>query len=210
VIQLTFTDGGLSVSLEKAPQVIGLQLQKWMTRVLAHLHAAVNRNIGDGGLLGRRTGNLARALQEVLTVSSDGIVGELFPDPTKVAYGGIQEEGGTVIPSKAHALAIPLEAMLTGNGVARGTAADVRANPSAFGFVSTFIPKGHSVIMGKEAGKGGGVIPLFALKPSVTIPGRHYLAITLLQEWAWIADALEAATGDIVNVLFENGQAASA
>lgn len=207
MIQLTFDDGGLAINLAQAPQVIGLQLQKWMTDVLAHLHAAVARNMGNGGLIGVRTGDLRRALMERVTVTGDGITGELWPDPAQVPYGSIQEDGGTVIPKTAQALTIPLDAMLTSNGVARGTAGQVKADPQAFGFTSTFIPKGHSVIMGKEA--NGSVVPLFALVPSVTIPGRHYLATTLIQEWAWIADRLETVAGDTVNVLFGEGALAS-
>lgn len=205
MIGLTFDAGGLTVNLANAKPVIGASLQKWLTQVLAHLHAAVARNMGDGGLIGRRTGNLARSLMELVTVTEDGVVGTLWPDPDKVAYGSIQEDGGTILPKTARALTVPLEAMLTGNGVARGTAAQVRDDPSAFGFSATFIPKGRSVIMGKLPGKNAGIVPLFALVPSVTILGRHYLATTLIQEWAWIADLLESITGDAVNVLFGEG-----
>jgi hypothetical protein len=206
LIGLTFDDGGLLVNLEQAPQVIGLQLQKAMTGIIAHLHAAVSRNMGAGGLIGVRTGDLRRALIELVTVTDDGVTGVLWPDPAKVAYGGIQEEGGTVVPKHGTALTIPLDAMLTGNGVARGTAAQVRDDPAAFGFKSTFIPKGHSVIMGQPLGaKGGSAIPLFALVQSSTIPGRHYLATTLIQEWQWISDYLESVLGDAVHVLFGEG-----
>lgn len=213
MIALRFDDGGLVLNLEQAKPVLGLHLQQWMTGVLMHLHAAVARNIGPGGLVGRRSGNLARALMELVTVTEDGVTGELWPDPAKVAYGAIQEDGGTVIPKNAKFLTIPLEAMLTGVGVARGTARQVIESPEAFGYSGTFVAKG--VIFGKlgktakgrqrTRGLGGeqtSVIPLFALKSSVTIPGRHYLATTLIQEWAWIADYLETVTGDVVNVLF--------
>ncbi len=202
MITLTFNDGGMQVNLAQAPQVIGVQLQKWMTLTLAHLHGAVNRNISKGGLIGRRTGTLSRALLELVTVTGDGVVGELWPDPAKAPYGAIQEEGGTIVPKTAQALTIPLAAMLTANGVARGTARQVRDNPGAFGYAATFIPKGHHVIMGKALGKGASVIPLFALVTSVILPARHYLATTLVQEWPWIADQLEAITGDIVQVVF--------
>lgn len=200
MIGLTFDDGGLRVNLSQAQNVLSVQLQKWLTLSLAHLHAAVARNMGDGGLIGRRTGDLARALMTLVTIDDHSVSGDLFPDPDKVAYGSIQEDGGTIVPRNAQALTIPLEAMLTGNGVARGIAGQVRQDPEAFGFVATFIPKNHHVIMGKEP--GGGIIPLFALVPSVTIPARHYLATTLIQEWPWIADLLEQLTGDAVNVTF--------
>lgn len=206
MITLTFDDGGLSVNLAHAPQVLGVQLQKWMTDVVLHLVGAVQKNIGTGGLIGRRTGALARSITFRVTPTTDGIQGEVWPDPGQVAYGDIQEEGGTVIPKTARALTIPLAAMLTGNGVARGTAAQVRSDPAAFGFTATFIPKGHAVIMGKA--EDGTVIPLFALAPSVTIPATHYLSTTLTEETAWIANHLEQVTGDAVSVIFGEPEAA--
>lgn len=216
MIGLTFDDGGMVLNLEQSRPVIGLQLQQWMSGVLMHLHSAVARNIGPGGLVGRRTGNLARALIEVVTVTDDGVTGELWPDEAKVAYGAIQEDGGTVIPKTSRFLTIPLEAMLTGVGVARGTARQVIDEPEAFGFAGTFFAKG--MLFGRLGGRArgrqrgsssqGSVIPLFALKTSVTIPGRHYLSTTLIQEWSWIADYLETVTGDIVNVIFGEGATA--
>lgn len=199
MIRLTFDDGGIAVNLAKAPQVTGVLLQRWMTDVVMHMVGAVQKNIGTGGLIGRRTGNLARAIR--FEVTPDPLTGTVWPDPDKVPYGSIQEEGGTVIPKHSRFLAIPLEAMLTGNGVARGTARQVKDNPGAFGFASTFIHGG--VIFGKVLGAAkASVIPLFALKSSVVIPATHYLSTTLTQETSWIADRLEALTRDVVQVSF--------
>lgn len=209
MIDLTFDDGGLAVSLERAPQVTGLVMQRWLTDVLTHLHAAVLRNMGDGGLIGRRTGNLSRALKQLVTITPTGVIGELWPDPDQAPYAAIQEDGGVVTPKRGRALAIPLAAMKTANGVARATAGQVKANPGAYGFQATFIPKGHAVIMGRIAGRVA-PIPLFALVQSVTIPARHYMATTLIQEWTWIADHLEQLTADAVNVAFGFGREASA
>lgn len=202
MITITYDDRGLALRLQDSPRLTALTFQRWMTDVVTHLVGAVQQNIGQGGLIGRRTGTLARAIMSRVTATTAGPIGEVFPDLTKAPYGGIQEEGGVIIPSKAAALAIPLEAMLTGNGVARGTAAQVKANPGAFGFTSTFIPKGHNVIMGRVSGREGSAIPLFALKQSVVIPATHYLTTTLTQEITWIADRLEQIARDVVNVVF--------
>ena len=53
-----------------------------------------------------------------------------------------------------------------------------------------------------SSSSGAGIVPLFALKTSVTLPGRHYLSTTLTQETQWIADALERAAQDSVTVIF--------
>lgn len=206
MITLTYDDGGLSVNLANAGQATRALFIRWMTDVVRHLHGAVAQNIGSGGLIGRRTGSLARALKDDVTPTPDGAIGTVWPDPELAPYGAIQETGGTITTKKAAALTIPLEAMLTGNGVARGTAAQVKANPQAFGYVATFIPKGHSTIFGKA--EDGSTIPLFALKPSVTIPAHNYLDITLRQELGWIADRLERLSGDYVTVAFGGSEAA--
>ena len=201
MISLTYTDNGLSVNLAKAPQVTSLQLQKWMTQVVAHVHAVVARNIGDGGLIGRRTGNLARAIMDRVAIEGGQVIGEVWPDPSKVAYGAIQEFGGTVVPKHGQYLTIPIDAMLTSNGVARGTAAQVRDNPGGFGFTGTFVAKG--VIFGKEGtGKRASIIPLFALKRSVVIPAHNYLDVTFQQELTWIMDALERIAQESVSLIF--------
>lgn len=203
MIAMTFDDGGLALSLRNAPQVTALQLQKFAYGVGNHMVGAVQRNIGEGGLIGRRTGTLARAITFTVTGSAGSFVIEIYPDPTKVPYGAIQELGGLITPKSAQALAIPLEAMLTPNGVARATAAQVRANPGAFGFKATFIPKGHNVVMAiPDGAKGVAAIPIFALAASVSIPAHGYLATTLTQETSWIADYLEQITDEEVTVLF--------
>jgi hypothetical protein len=209
MIKLTFSDGGLAVQLEQMPQIMATVFQQWMTEVLQRLHAAVNRNMGPGpgeGLVGVRTGAMRRALTELVTVLPNGILGELFVDADKVPYGDIQEDGGTIFPRNGQYLTIPLDAMLTGNGVARATARQVGDSPEAFGFSGTFVPKGHSVIMATLAGTHT-AIPIFALVTSVTIPAKRYLATTITQEWAWIADRLEQLTGEAVNVMFANAEA---
>lgn len=203
MITLSYTDNGIAADLSRAPNVTALQLQKWMDRVVKYVAAAVQRNIGNGGLIGRRTGNLARAVKSVVTVTGAGhVVGTVWPDRDLVPYGDIHEDGGTIVPTRSQALTIPLKAMLTGNGVARGTAQQVRQNPTAFGFTGTFVAKG--VIFGKE---GKQIIPLFALKPSVVIPARHLFGTTLTQSIVWMQDELERITGESVTLIF--GEAAA-
>ena len=203
MITLTYSDGGMGVNLSRAPQVTSIQLQKWMTKVMALLHRQLNQNM-SGGLVGRRTGNLMRALTESVTVTAHGVKGEIFPDPKKAIYGAIQEFGGTIVPKRAAHLTIPMPAMLTGNGVARGRARDVIGSPGAFGFQNTFVNPSRTMIFGRQ---GNETIPLFALVTSVTLPGKFYLATTLMQNWAVIADMMEQTLKDVVNVVFEGGSA---
>lgn len=204
MITLTYTDAGLSANLSRAPEVTAIQMQKWMDRVVKYVAAAVQKNIGADGLIGRRTGNLARAITSLVTITGAGqVVGTVWPNRDLVPYGDIHEDGGTIVPRHAQFLTIPLAAMLTGNGVARGTAQQVRQSPQAFGFTGTFVAKG--VIFGKT---GQQIIPLFALKSSVVIPARHYLATTLTQSLAWMQNDLERLTGESVTLIFGDQAAA--
>ena len=192
---------GIAVRLSQASTVTQQMLDRWMQDVAQHMVGAVQRNIGPGGLIGRRTGTLARAIVFTIEKGTQSIQGDLYVDPAVAVYGGIQEEGGTIVPTHGQFLAIPLPPMLTGNLVARGTAADVRANPEAYGFIATFIPRGKHVIMAKVTPYDL-PISIFALKTSVTLPGRHYMSTTLVQETTWIADRLEQIANEDVSVIF--------
>lgn len=203
MIEMRLDDGGLYIRLQNSPRVTALLIQQWMTRVVAYIHSQVDAGIEKGGgLIGRRTGTLARAIMDRVIVTATGAIGEVWPDLSKAPYGAIQEFGGTVVPKNGQALAIPLEAMLTANGVARGTAMQVKHDPQAFGYRSTFIPHGHDVIMGTPIGEHT-AIPLFALKPSVVIPATHYLSTPFTQALVTIAGWLEDMTQDAVSILFE-------
>lgn len=100
---------------------------------------------------------------------SHGIRGPVGTGDT--VYARIHEYGGTVVPKTAGALTIPLEAALTPQGVAKGTAREVGAE-----YDGTFFK--HGVLFGKT---GKEIIPLFALVQSVTIPARPYMKPALLK-----------------------------
>lgn len=198
MITASFDDRGLGIRLNDAPSVTRRQLQRWMTLFMARLESAVKKNIGNGGLIGRRTGNLARSIRSVVITNGDQIVGEIGPDALKAIYGAIQEHGGTIFPKRSRHLAIPLRGMTTGAGVARGSARQVIQSPSAFGFKRTFFRKG--IIFGVK--DQGSIVPLFVLKTQVTIPARHYLAKSLEQETAWGLDLLAQITQETTEIIF--------
>ena len=197
MITVTYNDNGLNLNLSRAPKVMQDQLVKWMTRVVEHIKKAVAKNIREGQFINNRSGNLANAIISMVTVTPENVVGEVWPDLTKAPYGDIQEVGGTITPKRAQHLTIPLEA-LAGT---KATASEVISNPGAFGFKSTFVPKGKSVIMGNFG--GGEIVPLFALKRFVVIPAHRYISGTFEQELPWILEALENATDEATKLIFE-------
>jgi len=162
------------------------------------LHRVAADKMGEGGILGVRTGTLRRALFDQVTQTGTAAAEvRIGVDLGKAPYGRIQELGGTITPKTAAHLAIPLEAMLTANGVARGTAREVIADPFAFGFSGTFTAK--NVIFGKVGLPGSGVheiLPLFALKDSVTLPAREYLKSTFESQRDFILSTLQNAVSE--------------
>jgi phage gpG-like protein len=130
----------------------------------------------SGEVLKNRTNKLrdsivAGSIQET-DASIAGVVG------TNTVYARIQELGGTITPKNAKSLTIPLDAVLTANGVARYTAREVIADPTIAGFARVFTRNG--VIFG-STGKGADAewTPLFVLKQSVTIPPHEFMARAL-------------------------------
>jgi|GEM_PF-1293155 len=141
----------------------------------------------------RHTGDLEKSVVasdvEVTAHSVSASVG------SNLAYARIQELGGTIKPKRSRYLAIPLSAMLTGRGVARGPARRVIANAGAFGYESTFFAK--HILFGRTS--DGAVRPLFALRGEVTLTGRHYFERTYDEK----APALQAALARVAERVLE-------
>lgn len=183
-------------------RTIGLRLQ---SRVMARLR---------GETLGYRTGTLGRSIGYMITAQEmdHSLEVRVTQDSDKAIYGRIQELGGEIRPTHGSALAIPLAAALTGNGVPRFSAAEVKADPSGFGFSSTFIAKGviFGVVAGarKAATRGsaaGDLVPLFALKPSVVLPARSYMQATLDEQRDQITTDLQDAGSRAAAAVNGNG-----
>lgn len=112
--------------------------------------------------LRRRTGELSRSFQMSLSGTRlNDLTLRVF---SRSPYAKIQEYGGTIVPKKAQWLAIPLDAVKTKGGVARGGPRD---------YQNTFFAKskkGNLILFQKDS--SGGIIPLFVMKKEVTIPPR--------------------------------------
>jgi phage gpG-like protein len=147
----------------------------------------------SGSPLHVRTGRLrASVVVDPIETRPGEITG---PVGTNLAYASIQEHGGTIVPKHVQFLTIPLEAAKTAAGVTRYTAREIIENPGIGGFTGTFFAKG--ILFGKA---GSSIEPLFALKSSVTLPARPFLAPGLEQVAGQfernLTDALERAKNE--------------
>jgi len=120
-----------------------------------------------GAVLHRRTGNLARAVGWELQQGAEKVTGRvgIIKQGPALKYSMIHMSGGVLRPTHGQWLTIPLPAMLTSAGVARGTA---RSVPNSF-FIRS--KRGNLLLVRKRP---GGIEPLFVLKREVRIPKRDF------------------------------------
>lgn len=180
--ELTVTSNGYSVAttLEQKAPAKRSKIIDAVTRGAALVPRYIAQNkITGGGLLEPRTGQLRRALYATpATDSGTAITATVGVDSAIAPYGRIQELGGTIVPTQAGHLTVPLDEAKTSKGVASFSARQVIANPFNFGFAGTFVAK--DVLFGKLS--EGTIVPLFALKRSVTLPARGYLSSSLQEK----------------------------
>jgi hypothetical protein len=195
---LTFESNAANVAeaLGAKPTKIGKRVLEGLRDVGITLQNYLQKDLLSGQLLGVRTGQGRRSI--FWRVEGDDTNGEMSvvvgADLTVAKYMRIQNDGGT-ITAKGKLLTIPLPAALTGNGVARFTAANLRENPTAYGYIGSFVRNG--IIFGKLDGKE--IVPLFVLRQSVTIQGVGYLGRAYTDKIDWVRDRLAAAAGQGAN-----------
>ncbi len=151
------------------------------------LEGYIKREKLSGQVLHVRSGRLRASVTAAPPVDEGAdIVVRVGPH---VIYARIHEFGGTIYPTRAQFLTIPMQAALTGAGVARFTARDLISSPQIGGFTRTFF-RNH-VLYG-VSGTRGKPVPGFALKQSVTIPERPYLRPALAEKRGEIVQLLAA------------------
>ena len=130
-----------------------------------------------------RTGELARTWHEVF-IGRDGHVSSAGTFSPSV-YAEIQDQGGTIVPRTAKSLAIPIP----------GAPISVGQWPRDFPKGQLFQRKGKPGVLFQRIGKGGSLQPMFVLKKSVTLRGKHYVDAALDAA----ADGMEKIVGAAVD-----------
>lgn len=166
-------DKELSLKFEQMTPLLLEQIRQAVVGLQYELQGSIRRQL-SGSLLKNRSGNLRNSFVpgsvSVEGASISGAVG------SNLVYARIQNMGGQINPKNAQNLTIPLSAVMTASGVARYSARDIISNPGAAGFTATFFRKG--ILFGK---RGNEIVPLFSLKKSVTLRGRHYIEAALAE-----------------------------
>ena len=156
-------------------KVLSREMKSFLIAI-ADAIATRNSNGWPGGTtptsLSQRTGTLNEAI-----LNSPEVTGETFENirgaigAPGVKYALIQETGGVISAKNGKFLAIPLPAAMTSDGVP--------LLPGPRNWPNTFVARtknGNLVIFMK---KGVQIVPLYVLKPQVTIPARLKMGETL-------------------------------
>jgi len=160
-----------NIDISKRPKILLQGLKRAAIMVERKLKANVS-----GRILKRRTGHLAKSIQNKVIVQDKNIsavIGSGVRTGKRLPYANIHETGGAITPKNVRFLTIPLKENLTPAGTARFTARELFEDYPG----DVFIGKG--VIFLKK--RGNKVSPMFALKKSVRIPQRRYLSRTVEQ-----------------------------
>jgi phage gpG-like protein len=114
-----------------------------------------------------RTGHLRRSIRHKLFPRDlKAVVG------TNVIYAETLEEGDTITPKRARLLTIPMPAVMTPAGVARGSAREVTKNYRDSWWEKS--ESGTPILWGLKTDASRKPIPLFWGAKKVTIKGRHF------------------------------------
>lgn len=174
VVFLTrFLPTGAFAEIAKVVQTITLQMEKYIKETTypeSGLHV--------------RTGNLRRSIRAQKVIHEGrSVIGRVLAGQ-RLAYARIQEYGGAIVPVRAQALTIPLDAAKTPAGVARFDARGAQ-DAGYRTFIRNQIIYGVKRSSGKSSvTKHGQIrfrvkyskpIPLFKLVKRVEIPERRYM-----------------------------------
>jgi len=134
--------------------------------------ATVQENYLSGQALKRRTGNLARSIQGVLTGPGEATIGVAAGTAVEKYQWLLGDEEKTISAKPGHSLAIPFGENLSGAGVPQFfSPRDAEASGKDLFTIKTK----RSFLLGYKVGKKGRFRPLFVLVKSVFVQGSGAL-----------------------------------
>lgn len=171
MIEFELTAPDLSMVAGKARTAMNKALASWGGSYWRRL--GKERLSGRPGL-NRRSGNLSRDWVVETSGEADEMSVTVRTQGAANAYAGIQETGGTIKPKNGRYLWIPLAANLMSNGMAHLTPSQAIQQPHFIRWDRGPVFFGKSPVKQskKSFAENFGIVPLFVLKTSVTIPAR--------------------------------------
>jgi phage gpG-like protein len=180
----------LRVKLARLPETVCAKVREAVVEG-QHRCAEKIRGLLDGDLLKSRSGRLRRSIvSNPVEGQRDAVAATVS---TNAIYARIQDQGGTITASNVTQLTIPLNGIAPIQGEAPYSAREVIGNPSLGGVQGTFFRKG--LLFGRD---GRTLVPLFALKSSITLPGHFWIEAGLDLERDMIERRLQMAVSAAV------------
>ncbi len=180
-----------------SPKKADSVLNKGFKRAALLVEQKLKVNI-SGSILNVRSGQLRASIGSRVDSTDSGpvaTIGSGARQGRRIPYADIQETGGTIRPKIGQFLTIPLKDAQTPSGVTRFSARDVMGGLTKYR--GSFINKGIIFgIINKGRSSKKSIVPLFALKRSVTIKPSHYLTITRNQTEKDATDELVKAVNE--------------
>lgn len=135
-----------------------------------------------------RTGALARSFRETFLGWSDGAVSAAAV--SDLTQAGILDRGGVITAKSGRNLAVPV-------GAGRALPAGKWPRDFAKGELTLIGRKGRPPLLARVSGRK--VTPLFILKPSVKIRGRHYLEAARETAASGVADIVAGGVSEAID-----------
>ena len=184
-------------ALVRAPSAATSELSEAFLEIANELERRVKRRMvdfkpgGSGSRIQVRRGHLLQSINGKRVGSGDlsKLAIMLTAGSRTVPYARVQEFGGTVRPTRARNLRIPLPHILTGAGDIQGKYQIYNSGGKWMtgSGQPTFISKSGRAIMVDEGGKPKA---LYALKPSVKIPPRLGMGDTITSSGDMMRDEI--------------------
>ena len=171
MIEFELTAPDLSMVAGKARTAMNKALASWGRTYWRRL---VEERLSGRPGLNRRSGNLSRDWVVETSGEAEEMSVTVRTQGAANAYAGIQERGGTIKPVNGRYLWIPLAANLMSNGMAHLTPSQAIQQPHFIRWDRGPVFFGKSPVKQskKSFAENFGIVPLFVLKTSVTIPAR--------------------------------------
>ncbi|ASP22057.1 hypothetical protein ANTHELSMS3_03427 [Antarctobacter heliothermus] len=143
---------------------VSREMRRFLQEQMAEIAARHGGSITTSTTLARRSGKLVAALRRAARVKDVKTLGRVTGRVKLRADRAVHEDGGRIKPTSGQYVTVPLPAALNANGTPKKARA--RDWPNTFMAKSR---KGNLLIFQR---KGGRLVPLYALKKSVTVPAR--------------------------------------
>ncbi|MBV7393256.1 hypothetical protein [Mameliella sediminis] len=143
---------------------VSREMRRFLEEQMQELASRHGGSITTSTTLARRSGKLVAALRRAARVKDVKTLGRVTGRVKLRADRAVHEDGGRIKPTSGQYVTVPLPAALNANGTPKKQRA--RDWPNTF----TAKSKAGNLLIFQR--RGGKLIPLYALKKSVTVPAR--------------------------------------